>query len=160
MARASAVLWLAAACCALATAHAATCPPPNFSTVENFNLTRRAHRSAARHRMACLTPRLARSYISRPWFSLQQAETSYQPRDSFFCVRAEYRRSPNDPSRLLYVPRCVDVAARLRVLTCVRLGCISAASGGCRGSPARADLRALCISAASTAFSTKAARAA
>jgi hypothetical protein len=110
--------------------------------------------------MACLTPRLARSYISRPWFSLQQAETSYQPRDSFFCVRAEYRRSPNDPSRLLYVPRCVDVAARLRVLTCVRLGCISAASGGCRGSPARADLRALCISAASTAFSTKAARAA
>jgi len=42
-----------------------------------------------------------RSYISRPWFSLQQAVTSYQPLNSFFCVRAEYRRSPGDASRLL-----------------------------------------------------------
>ena len=42
-----------------------------------------------------------RSYISRPWFSVQQAPNSYQPRNSLFCVRAEYRRSPSDPSRLL-----------------------------------------------------------
>ncbi len=27
--------------------------------------------------------------------------TSYQPRESLFCVRAEYRPSPNDPTRLL-----------------------------------------------------------
>ena len=50
-------------------------------------------------RLRALRPR--RSYISRPWYSLQQAETSYQPRDSFFCVRAEYRRAPGDASRLL-----------------------------------------------------------
>ena len=32
---------------------------------------------------------------------MEQAETSYQPRDTFYCVRAEYRRSPSDASRLL-----------------------------------------------------------
>ena len=53
------------------------------------------------HAHALSRPLASRSYISRPWYSLQQAVTSYQPRDSFYCVRAEYRRSPNDASRLL-----------------------------------------------------------
>jgi hypothetical protein len=42
-----------------------------------------------------------RSYISRPWYAVEQAPNSYQPRNALFCVRAEYRRSPNDPSRIL-----------------------------------------------------------
>jgi hypothetical protein len=42
-----------------------------------------------------------RSYISRPWYAVEQAPNSYQPRNSLFCVRAEYRRSPTDPSRIL-----------------------------------------------------------
>ena len=42
MARAAVVLRVAVACCVLATARGASCPPPNFSTVDDFNLTRRA----------------------------------------------------------------------------------------------------------------------
>ncbi len=42
-----------------------------------------------------------RSYISAPWFSIQQAPNSYQPRNNLYCVRAEYRKSERDPARLL-----------------------------------------------------------
>jgi hypothetical protein len=44
MLRAGAVLLLAAG--SLLSAHAATCPPPNFSTVENFDLAKCAQRAA------------------------------------------------------------------------------------------------------------------
>ena len=59
---------------------AATCPPANFTTVEQFSLA---------------------TYISRPWFSVQQAANSYQPRENLYCVRAEYKADPSDASRLL-----------------------------------------------------------
>ena len=60
-------------------ATAATCPPANFRTVSGFSLS---------------------TYISKPWFSIQQAVNSYQSRDELYCVRAEYRRDPSDAGRL------------------------------------------------------------
>ncbi len=93
------LLALAALAAALRAAEAA-CPPANFSTVEGFSLG---------------------GYISRPWFSVQQARgaggitraragsdaeswkqapNSYQPREALYCVRAEYRRDPRDASRI------------------------------------------------------------
>lgn len=45
------------------------CPPPGFDSVENFSVS---------------------DYISAPWYIQMQAENSYQPKENFFCVRANY----------------------------------------------------------------------
>jgi hypothetical protein len=66
--------------CAALRAAQASCPPSNFSTQQGFKLS---------------------DYISRPWYSVQQALNSYQQRDNLYCVRAEYRRDPRDSSRIL-----------------------------------------------------------
>ena len=84
----SPITWMAPrtafACCvllaALSGAAAGACPPANFSTVSGFSLS---------------------TYISKPWFSIQQAVNSYQSRDELYCVRAEYRRDPGDAGRLV-----------------------------------------------------------
>ncbi len=74
-------------------------PPPRHAA-----LAIRAHCAALRWGVcvcACSHHAASRRYIERPWYSIEQAVTSYQPRESLFCVRAEYRQSPNDPTRLL-----------------------------------------------------------
>lgn len=42
------------------------CPPPGFQSVKEFSVS---------------------TYISQPWFIIQQAPNSYQPVDKLFCVR-------------------------------------------------------------------------
>jgi hypothetical protein len=47
---AAAALWVVTACFLVVArpVRSATCPPPSFSTVENFNLTRRARTASLR----------------------------------------------------------------------------------------------------------------
>jgi apolipoprotein D and lipocalin family protein len=56
---------------------ATTCPPASLDSVANFDL---------------------KKYVSAPWYSLEQVVVDYQPRNSFYCVRARY--IPVDPTDL------------------------------------------------------------
>jgi lipocalin len=50
------------------------CPPPEFHTVENFDLD---------------------SFISKEWYIQQQAVTRYLPVEQNYCVEADYKRTEN-----------------------------------------------------------------
>lgn len=77
------LLRAAAACLLLllsspSAARASPCPPPGFAPAQNFSLE---------------------SFLGA-WFVQAQAPNTYQPLNDLFCVRAEYRRSPANPTRL------------------------------------------------------------
>jgi lipocalin len=47
----------------------AKCPPEGFDSIQNFNLA---------------------TFVTKPWYIQQQAETSYLPKEQNYCVSAEY----------------------------------------------------------------------
>jgi hypothetical protein len=61
-----------------AAAQTATCPPPGFDAVQNFDVER---------------------WIAAPWYVQAQEPLVYQPADELYCVRARY--SPLDPADAL-----------------------------------------------------------
>jgi hypothetical protein len=68
---------LLASCVSVTHARTLMAKGCSLDSVANFNLTK---------------------YISAPWYSLEQVVVDYQPRNSFYCVRARY--IPVDPSDL------------------------------------------------------------
>lgn len=62
----------------VATAAAvATCPPPGYDSVEPFDVAR---------------------YIEAPWYTQAQINTTFQPRETLYCVRAQYTAlDPKNP---------------------------------------------------------------
>ncbi|KAJ3278684.1 hypothetical protein HK104_002107 [Borealophlyctis nickersoniae] len=68
------LLSLATPILALKNNSTPSCPPTNFTSLHDFNLT---------------------AYISGPWFVQAQIPVEYQPRDNLFCVRANYTLQKN-----------------------------------------------------------------
>ena len=68
------------------------CPPPEFDSFPNLNLS---------------------SFISKPWFVQKQTPLAYQPQSTFFCVRAFY--VPFNASDLNKGLRVFNYANRLKV---------------------------------------------
>ncbi|KAI8995164.1 Calycin-like protein [Gaertneriomyces semiglobifer] len=57
------------------------CPPANYSSLSNFNLT---------------------EYVSAPWYVQEQLPVNYQTEDELFCVRAKYTLRPDGKSVEVY----------------------------------------------------------
>lgn len=66
------ILIAALAAVSNAASVSATCPPPGLAAVKDLNIEK---------------------YISAPWYIQWQAETSYQKKDSNYCVRAIYTKT-------------------------------------------------------------------
>lgn len=77
-----------------------TCPPPGFDSLPDFDL--------------------AAFVAAGPWYSLEQNEVFYQPKDALFCVRAAYL--PRDKSG--------DLSKGLTVYNTARRGSVTGPSIG------------------------------
>jgi lipocalin len=112
-----------------AAAAPATCPPPGFDSLPDFDL-----------------PRFV---AAGPWYALEQNEVFYQRKSDLFCVRAVYTpRNPADLSAGLVVRN----TARRGSVTGAEMGS-SAAGGGFAGIVAFPDTTAAAKAKPSTAAS-------